>query len=70
MLSESEYVLGIEPGNCIPVGRKEQKARGGLEYLKPGEKREFMIEIGMLTDRNQIKEFVEKCQYPTKKKGE
>lgn len=56
-LSEAEYVLGIEPSNCYPVGRVEQRKRGGLEYLKPGEKRVFELEIGLLTDLKQITEF-------------
>jgi hypothetical protein len=59
MLSEAEYVLGIEPGNCIPIGRDEQKKRGSLDYIMPGEKREFEIEIGLLTDSFQIKRFEE-----------
>ena len=56
-LSEAEYVIGIEPANCLPVGRAEQKKRGGLEYIKPGEKRKFELEIGVLTDNRQIEEF-------------
>lgn len=62
MLSEVEYVLGLEPANCHPVNRVEQGKRGDLEYIKPGEKREFEIEIGVLTDKQQIKEFEQKVK--------
>lgn len=56
-LAEAEYVLGIEPGNCLPVGQVEQKKRGDLEYIKAGEVRQFDLEIGLLTDQQQIEQF-------------
>lgn len=56
-LNEAEYVLGIEPGNCLPIGRKEAEKRGELEYIKPGDKKMFELEIGVLADGQQIDEF-------------
>lgn len=58
-LSESEYVLGIEPANCLPSGRVEQEKSGKLETIKPGEVKNFELEIGVLTDRQQIENFEE-----------
>jgi hypothetical protein len=43
------YVLGIEPGNCVPEGRAAARARGVLVELAPGEAREYLLEISMLT---------------------
>ena len=56
-LGAADYVVGIEPGNCAPVGQAEQRKRGGLEHIKPGEKREFEVEIGVLPDREAIAAF-------------
>ncbi len=39
MMGEHEYVLGLEPGNCYPDGRDVMRAKGLLEFLKPGEEK-------------------------------
>ena len=39
MMGEYEYVLGLEPGNCLPDGRADMRERGTLEFLKPGEEK-------------------------------
>lgn len=40
MMGEQDYVLGLEPGNCLPDGRDVMRQKGMLEFLKPdGEKR-------------------------------
>ena len=57
MLSEAEYVVGIEPGNCIPTGRAEHKKNDSLEYLAPGQSKEIDLEIGLLTDKTEIKSY-------------
>lgn len=36
MMGEVEYVLGLEPGNCLPDGRKAMRKQGKLEFLAPG----------------------------------
>ena len=43
------YVLGIEPGNCVPEGRASARERGVLVELAPGEAREYLLEISVLT---------------------
>ncbi|MFH1230173.1 MAG: aldose 1-epimerase family protein [Planctomycetota bacterium] len=55
MLREGMYVLGIEPANCLVEGRAKERKRGTLQFLKPGEKREFHLEIGVLTSYGEIK---------------
>lgn len=39
MMGEGEYVLGLEPGNCLPDGRDVMREKGILEVLKPGEEK-------------------------------
>lgn len=47
MLGEGTYVVGLEPGNCRVEGRAKERERGTLQYLAPGEKREYHLEIGV-----------------------
>ena len=37
MMGEYDYVLGLEPGNCLPDGRDVMRRKGILEILKPEE---------------------------------
>ncbi len=58
MIAEKEYVVGLEPGNCNPIGRTETRKKGTLEILQPGAKKEIEIEIGVLTTQEEINEFI------------
>jgi hypothetical protein len=60
MMNESEYALGMEPANCYPIGRNGQRKQGGLEMLKPGERKIIELEIGILTDKEKINQFEKK----------
>ncbi|MFO7612547.1 MAG: aldose 1-epimerase family protein [Clostridia bacterium] len=42
-----DYVMGIEPANCLPEGRRRQKEYG-LEYLGPSEEKTVDISIEIL----------------------
>ena len=35
-MGEYEYVMGLEPGNCLPDGRNMMREKGILEFLAPG----------------------------------
>jgi len=48
------YVVGIEPANCLVLGRAEERARGTLVILEPGETRAYFVEIGVLPDNAAI----------------
>jgi hypothetical protein len=37
MLLRGYYVLGIEPANCLVEGRAQERERGTLRFLEPGE---------------------------------
>ncbi len=43
MFGQGEYVLGLEPGNCHPVGRAAYLESPGAEYLEPGEKKHVRL---------------------------
>lgn len=43
MMGEHDYVLGLEPGNCLPDGRDVMRQKGMLEFLKPDEEKQHHI---------------------------
>ncbi len=45
MMGKREYVLGLEPGNCTPVGRAAMRESGELSFLKPGETKTQTIKV-------------------------
>lgn len=45
-LGHGTYVVGLEPANCLPLGRATERERGTLQFLQPGEERSFQLEIG------------------------
>ncbi|GAH26455.1 unnamed protein product, partial [marine sediment metagenome] len=57
MMGEGTYVVGVEPGNCTAEGREKLRKEGTLEFLKPGEKKEFELEIGVLSGKEAIDRF-------------
>lgn len=59
MMGEGEYVVGLSPANCTPRGRDFEKSSGTLKYINPGEKLDFIIEIGLLDSNKRINEFIE-----------
>jgi hypothetical protein len=46
MMGQGEYVVGIEPCN-ITGNRAKMRADGTLEYIEPGARRTFTLEIGI-----------------------
>jgi hypothetical protein len=48
MLGEREYVLGMEPGNCKPIGRAAAREAGELVELAPGQEMEAGFEIDVM----------------------
>ncbi len=48
MMGQGTYVLGVEPANCRVGGRSQERARGTLQSLLPGEQREFNVEIEVM----------------------
>ncbi len=44
-MGQGAYVIGLEPANCLVDGRAAERARGTLQFLQPGERRDFKVEI-------------------------
>lgn len=59
MMNSDEYVVGLEPGNCLPLGRAVERSEGRLRYLEPGEVQEFHLECGVLDGSQAIRSFEE-----------
>jgi hypothetical protein len=59
MVGEGEYVLGMEPANCLVQGRAKERERGTLKFLDPGEKREFVLRIGILDSDAELNQFIQ-----------
>jgi Domain of unknown function (DUF4432) len=47
MMGQGAYVLGLEPANCSVEGRSRERERGTLQFLEPGERRAFQVEIAV-----------------------
>ncbi len=62
MMGEGDYVVGMEPANCKVEGRAKERQRGTLSTLKPGEIREFSLEVGVLEGKSSIEEFEKKIK--------
>ncbi len=45
MPGEGMHALGIEPSNCGVKGRAHEREQGTLQYLEPGESRQYELEI-------------------------
>lgn len=45
MMGEGEYVLGLEPGNCLPDGRDVMRQKGILESINPDEEKVYRIKF-------------------------
>ena len=48
-MGEGEYALGVEPCNCHVGGRLDSLEKNMLEYLKPGESKNFDVEVEIVS---------------------
>jgi hypothetical protein len=62
MMGQGTYVVGVEPSNCLVGGRDKERAAGRLQFLEPGECREYRLEIGVLSSLLEIAAFEEQVQ--------
>lgn len=53
-MGEGEYVMGMEPCNCYVGGRIDPRNSEILEYLEPGEIRNFDLTIELLNGMDEI----------------
>jgi hypothetical protein len=59
-MGEGEYVLGLEPCNCFVGGRAEARKNETLEYLDPGETRDFDLTVEFFEGVRQIDSIIRK----------
>jgi hypothetical protein len=57
MMGEGTYALGMEPSTNRDAGRWDARERGELQWLAPGERRHYDLEIGALNGLASIGEF-------------
>ena len=54
MMGQGDYELGLEPGNCLPMGRAFEKERGAWQFIEPQSARSFDLEVGVLEGEEEI----------------
>jgi len=57
MMNEGTYVVGMEPSNCLVEGRNKERKEKRLKFLKPGEIKEYHLEIGVIEGKTQLSAF-------------
>ena len=62
MMGYGTYVLGLEPSNCWTRGRADERARGTLQVLQPGEARDYHLEISVLAGTDEIDAYVQQIK--------
>jgi Domain of unknown function (DUF4432) len=63
MFASGQYTIGLEPGNCLPEGRKLARERNRLEYLEPGTSKVIDLEISIVQGAKQIRNIQESLNY-------
>ncbi|MBQ7525376.1 MAG: aldose 1-epimerase family protein [Abditibacteriota bacterium] len=58
-----EYVMGMEPANCLVEGRDKERQRGTLQFLDPGETRKYHIEFEVINTPQQIEALKKECNW-------
>ena len=56
MMNQGEYVCGIEPGNCLVMGRSAEREAGRLQHIGAGEERVFRWSLFVLDGAEAIAE--------------
>ena len=49
MMGKTDYVMGLEPGNCTPDGRDVMRKEGKLRFISPGESVKCGIKFNFIT---------------------
>jgi len=56
MMGKTDYVLGLEPGNCEPGSRAAMRENGILPFLQPEETATTAVRFTFVTDRDQFEQ--------------
>ena len=60
---KGEYVTGIEPGTHPPIGQAKARAQNSLIFLKPGETREYNLEIEVLNEEASTRQLLQQTHH-------
>jgi hypothetical protein len=60
MTGQTHFVLGLEPANCKVDGRKAERDSGTLCFLKPGEEKQFGLELRVLAGSQEVSEAIQR----------
>jgi len=52
--AKNEYVTGLEPASCLPIGQAALRKRGELPFLEPGERKTYRLRLETLDDKDAI----------------
>lgn len=61
-MGRGTYVLGLEPANCLVLGRAAERQRGTLQMLQPGESREMVLRLGAVEGLEAIRALVDRIR--------
>ena len=59
-MKSGDYVMGLQPANCYANGKGYEIENGSLKKIKPFEKKEFELHIGILDGKPDKEEFLDK----------
>jgi Domain of unknown function (DUF4432) len=62
MMGEGVYTVGMEPATTHTLGRAAARADGSLQFLAPGEERQYHVEFGVLSSRDEIAQLEKQAQ--------
>lgn len=65
-LGVGDYVTAIEPANCHTLGRRAERELGTLEYLAPGEIRDFEVTFRVLVGTDELRAFESSLPAPSR----
>jgi hypothetical protein len=69
MLDAGTYVVGLEPANCLVLGRAYERKAGTLQFLEPGEVRQYDLVLDVLWGMDAIHDAEQECQRILKAAG-
>lgn len=69
MMGQGNYTCGLEPANCLPLGRDAWRRTGHLQVLAPGETRNVTLEIGCVVGAGEIDALAAKIAATAKAAG-
>ncbi len=54
MMGDTDYVLGLEPGNCTPDGRDVLRQNGTLQFLQPDESKVTAVQFAFIDKKEEF----------------